>query len=29
MELDINPVMALPKGRGIRAIDCRMSIAEA
>jgi acetyltransferase len=29
MELDINPIMALPKGRGIRAIDCRMSIAEA
>ncbi len=29
VELDINPVMALPKGRGLRAIDCRMSIAEA
>ena len=29
VELDINPVMVLPKGRGLRAIDCRMSIAEA
>ncbi len=28
-ELDINPVMVMPKGRGIRAIDCRMTIAEA
>jgi acetyltransferase len=29
LELDINPVMVMPKGRGIRAIDCRMTIAEA
>jgi acetyltransferase len=28
-ELDLNPVMVMPKGRGIRAIDCRMTIAEA
>jgi acetyltransferase len=28
-ELDINPVMVMTKGRGIRAIDCRMTIAEA
>jgi acetyltransferase len=28
-ELDINPVMVMQKGRGIRAIDCRMTIAEA
>jgi acetate---CoA ligase (ADP-forming) len=28
-ELDINPVVALPKGGGVRAIDCRMAIAEA
>lgn len=28
-ELDINPVMVMPKGRGIRAIDCRLTIAEA
>jgi acetyltransferase len=28
-ELDINPVMVMSKGRGIRAIDCRMTIAEA
>ena len=28
LELDINPVMALPKGRGLMAIDCRMSIRE-
>ncbi len=28
-ELDINPVMVLPRGRGLRAIDCRMAIAEA
>ncbi|MGZ8474110.1 MAG: acetate--CoA ligase family protein [Candidatus Deferrimicrobiaceae bacterium] len=27
-ELDINPLMVLPKGKGIRAIDCRMTIAE-
>jgi len=29
LELDINPVMVLPKGRGILAIDSRMSIGEA
>ncbi len=28
VELDINPVMVLPKGRGLTAIDCRMSIGE-
>jgi acetyltransferase len=28
-ELDINPVIVLPRGRGLRAIDCRMTIAEA
>ncbi len=28
-ELDINPVIVMPKGRGLRAIDCRMTIAEA
>lgn len=28
-ELDINPVMVLPRGKGLRAIDCRMAIAEA
>ena len=28
LELDINPVMALPQGRGLMAIDCRMSIGE-
>lgn len=28
-ELDVNPVMVMPKGRGIRAIDCRMTISEA
>ena len=28
-ELDINPLLVLPKGKGIRAIDCRMTIAEA
>ncbi|HZW36400.1 MAG TPA: acetate--CoA ligase family protein, partial [Candidatus Deferrimicrobiaceae bacterium] len=28
-ELDLNPVMVMPKGRGVRAIDCRMTIAEA
>ena len=27
-ELDINPVLVLPKGKGIRAIDCRMTIGE-
>lgn len=29
LELDINPLMVLPKGRGLMAIDCRMSIGEA
>lgn len=29
LELDVNPVMALPKGGGIVAIDSRMSIGEA
>jgi acetyltransferase len=28
-ELDINPVIVMKKGRGIRAIDCRMTVAEA
>jgi len=28
-ELDINPLLVLPKGKGIRAIDSRMTIAEA
>ena len=28
-ELDINPLLVLPKGKGIRAIDCRMTITEA
>ena len=28
-ELDINPLLVLSKGKGIRAIDCRMTIAEA
>jgi acetyltransferase len=28
-ELDLNPVLVMPKGRGIVAIDCRMTIAEA
>jgi acetyltransferase len=28
-ELDINPLLVLPKGKGIRAIDCRMTVAEA
>ncbi len=28
-ELDINPVMVLGKGKGLRAIDCRVAIAEA
>ncbi len=28
-ELDINPVIVLPRGKGLRAIDCRMVIAEA
>lgn len=27
-ELDLNPVVVMPKGRGILAIDCRMTIAE-
>ncbi len=29
LELDINPLIVLPKGRGLTAIDCRMAIAEA
>jgi acetyltransferase len=29
LELDINPIVALPKGGGLMAIDCRMSIGEA
>jgi acetyltransferase len=28
-EIDINPAIVLPRGNGLRAIDCRMSIAEA
>jgi acyl-CoA synthetase (NDP forming) len=28
-ELDINPLLVLAKGKGIRAIDCRMTVAEA
>ncbi len=28
-ELDINPVIVLPRGKGLRAIDCRMAISEA
>jgi len=28
-ELDINPVMVMAKGKGLRAIDCRVAIAEA
>jgi acetyltransferase len=28
-EIDINPAIVLPRGRGLRAIDCRMAIAEA
>ncbi len=27
-EMDINPLLVLPKGSGIRAIDCRMTISE-
>ncbi|HEX9205205.1 MAG TPA: acetate--CoA ligase family protein [Candidatus Deferrimicrobiaceae bacterium] len=27
-ELDVNPLLVLPKGRGVRAIDCRMTITE-
>ncbi|HEU5359902.1 MAG TPA: acetate--CoA ligase family protein [Candidatus Deferrimicrobiaceae bacterium] len=27
-ELDVNPIMVMPKGRGVRAIDCRMTVAE-
>jgi acyl-CoA synthetase (NDP forming) len=27
-EMDINPLLVLPRGRGVRAIDCRMTIAE-
>jgi acetate---CoA ligase (ADP-forming) len=28
-ELDINPVVVMGKGKGLRAIDCRMAISEA
>ena len=28
-ELDINPVVVMAKGKGLRAIDCRVAIAEA
>jgi acetyltransferase len=28
-ELDVNPVLVMPKGGGLRAIDCRISISEA
>ncbi len=28
-ELDVNPVQVMPRGGGLRAIDCRISIAEA
>ncbi|MGE5663485.1 MAG: acetate--CoA ligase family protein [Deltaproteobacteria bacterium] len=28
-EIDINPAIVLPRGNGLRAIDCRMAIAEA
>ncbi|MBP2674188.1 MAG: acetyl coenzyme synthetase forming, alpha domain protein [Deltaproteobacteria bacterium] len=28
-ELDINPIRVMPRGKGLRAIDCRISIAEA
>lgn len=27
-ELDINPLLVLQRGRGVRAIDCRMTVAE-
>jgi acetyltransferase len=27
-ELDVNPLLVLSKGKGVRAIDCRMTIAE-
>jgi len=27
-ELDVNPLLVLPRGRGVRAIDCRMTIGE-
>jgi acetyltransferase len=27
-ELDVNPLLALPRGKGVRAIDCRMTITE-
>jgi acyl-CoA synthetase (NDP forming) len=28
-ELDINPVVVMTKGKGLRAIDCRVAVAEA
>ena len=28
-ELDVNPAIVMPRGKGLRAIDCRMAIAEA
>jgi len=28
MELDINPVRVMPRGKGLRAIDCRVAVAE-
>lgn len=28
-ELDINPILVLPKGKGLRAIDSRMTVSEA
>jgi len=28
MELDINPVRVMPRGKGLRAIDCRVTVAE-
>ncbi|MCL1927074.1 MAG: acetate--CoA ligase family protein [Syntrophorhabdaceae bacterium] len=27
LELDINPIRVMPKGKGLRAIDCRVSVA--
>lgn len=28
MELDINPIRVMPRGKGLRAIDCRVAVAE-
>jgi acetyltransferase len=28
-ELDINPVRVMPRGKGLRAIDCRVTVSEA